>query len=102
MAYIDGSCETTYKSMADTNILTKSTIINDTCVICFEEFSTEIQIVKLQCGHGYHKQCISKWTADKNISKCPICSETLRPQRICFGDVNIANNFEDYFTERFV
>ena len=65
--------------------LTHNCVINDTCAICLEEFTQQLHVTRLQCGHGYHKQCISKWAVDKNISKCPICGEEMKPKTVHVG-----------------
>ena len=39
------------------------------CSICLE--STYPPLVKLYCGHSFHKHCISRWF-DKN-NTCPVC-----------------------------
>ncbi|KAL9297899.1 hypothetical protein ACSQ67_023795 [Phaseolus vulgaris] len=45
---------------------------NDLCIIC--QNKQEIRI--LQCGHGYHADCIRTWLHEKNV--CPLCkSESL-------------------------
>ena len=48
--------------------LEKSLIIND-CSICLEK--NENSIIKLYCGHVFHKECIESWI--KNKSNCPNC-----------------------------
>lgn len=39
------------------------------CSICLENFNNKIDIVKLQCDHYYHYDCINKW----NNNTCPEC-----------------------------
>lgn len=41
------------------------------CVICLDEDITNI--IKLKCGHSYHKICIYPWL--KSHDSCPICRE---------------------------
>jgi hypothetical protein len=36
-----------------------------------DEFEEADELGKLDCGHGFHIQCIKKWLAQKN--KCPVC-----------------------------
>lgn len=46
---------------------------NDTCMICLENMSCndeEIYCIK-NCGHSYHKNCITKWLIAFN--NCPLC-----------------------------
>ena len=41
------------------------------CAICLDEDITSI--VKLKCGHLYHKKCIYPWL--ENHNNCPTCRE---------------------------
>ena len=41
------------------------------CIICFENFKENEMILKLNCFHIFHKNCIENWL--KNYSICPIC-----------------------------
>ncbi|ESW05115.1 hypothetical protein PHAVU_011G153200 [Phaseolus vulgaris] len=49
---------------------------NDLCIICQDEYKNKQEIGILQCGHGYHADCIKTWLHEKNV--CPLCkSEAL-------------------------
>mmetsp|Transcript_9454 Transcript_9454/g.13026 ORF Transcript_9454/g.13026 Transcript_9454/m.13026 type:complete len:273 (-) Transcript_9454:165-983(-) len=44
------------------------------CCVCLEDFeadNTEQSIVKLQCNHPFHKECVVSWLKDHNT--CPVC-----------------------------
>nr|ACN31440.1 unknown [Zea mays] len=41
------------------------------CSICQEEFETNEEMGRLDCGHSYHVYCIKQWLSQKNI--CPVC-----------------------------
>ncbi|KAF8025219.1 hypothetical protein BT93_F2150 [Corymbia citriodora subsp. variegata] len=41
------------------------------CTICQEEFEEGDELGKLNCGHGYHMECIKQWLGQKN--SCPVC-----------------------------
>uniref|UniRef100_A0A0D3DHQ8 RING-type E3 ubiquitin transferase n=2 Tax=Brassica oleracea TaxID=3712 RepID=A0A0D3DHQ8_BRAOL len=48
---------------------------NSQCVICLDNLVIGAEIVKLDCGHIYDRECIVKWL---NISHyCPICKYEL-------------------------
>ncbi|XP_068465228.1 probable E3 ubiquitin-protein ligase ZFP1 [Phaseolus vulgaris] len=48
----------------------------DLCIICQDEYKNKQEIGILQCGHGYHVDCIRTWLHEKNV--CPLCkSEAL-------------------------
>ena len=42
------------------------------CNICIECFNKGNNIIKLNCSHEFHKDCIKKWLCD-NSTKCPVC-----------------------------
>jgi hypothetical protein len=42
------------------------------CNICIECFNKDDSIVKLNCSHEFHKDCIKKWLCN-NSTKCPVC-----------------------------
>lgn len=44
------------------------------CSICQEEYEEGDELGKIECGHGYHSQCIQQWLVQKN--QCPICKAT--------------------------
>ncbi|KAK1392454.1 E3 ubiquitin-protein like [Heracleum sosnowskyi] len=44
------------------------------CCICQDEYSTGDEVGELECGHGFHAECIKQWLTRKNL--CPICKTT--------------------------
>ena len=50
-------------------------ILNDDCVICFEELGKEGSVMCTPCSHVFHEDCIAKWLANGN--SCPICRRDL-------------------------
>jgi len=50
--------------------------INDTCVICLEEFTAGMQIKILPCKHGFHGECIDPWLSERS-DQCPICKQSV-------------------------
>ncbi len=48
-------------------------IVNKNCVICSKELCLKniCNIKNLECGHTFHKKCITRWT-NSNLT-CPIC-----------------------------
>ncbi|XP_062206452.1 probable E3 ubiquitin-protein ligase ZFP1 isoform X2 [Phragmites australis] len=59
-------------SMADQS--SKSSLENDACIICQEEYQVKDCIGTLDCGHRYHAECVKQWLTVKNL--CPICKTT--------------------------
>lgn len=58
-----------------TTIINFNTLDNDEkdnfdfCTICLEDEKEDL--IKLNCNHIYHKDCIAKWISSNN--SCPIC-----------------------------
>ncbi|TMW89030.1 hypothetical protein EJD97_017748 [Solanum chilense] len=50
-------------------------ILNNDCVICFEELGKEGSVMCTPCSHVFHEDCIAKWLANGN--SCPICRRDL-------------------------
>ena len=49
--------------------------INDSCVVCIEDFNNDDNVRKLVCSHIYHSECVDMWIIEKNT--CPICKKTV-------------------------
>uniref|UniRef100_A0A0E0C5S8 RING-type E3 ubiquitin transferase n=1 Tax=Oryza meridionalis TaxID=40149 RepID=A0A0E0C5S8_9ORYZ len=56
------------------NKSSESSMENDACIICQEEYQVKECIGTLDCGHRYHEDCIKQWLMVKNL--CPICKTT--------------------------
>lgn len=48
---------------------------DNNCLICLQEFTKDVKVVKLHCGHLYEKECIAKWIKDSKSLKCPTCAD---------------------------
>lgn len=60
--------------------------INDTCVICLEEFVPGTHIKILPCKHGFHGDCIDPWLSERS-DQCPICKQSVMvdpDRRVCW------------------
>ena len=44
---------------------------DEECSICLEEFTTDKKIIKLNCNHIFHTDCIKLWIENNNT--CPLC-----------------------------
>ncbi|KVD98117.1 probable E3 ubiquitin-protein ligase ZFP1, partial [Cynara cardunculus var. scolymus] len=47
---------------------------SDICAICLDGYDEYKKMARLDCGHGYHAQCIKTWLLRKNV--CPMCKAT--------------------------
>ena len=47
--------------------------INKECPICLDELSKHV--IKLNCGHFFHPNCINDWKKINNV--CPVCRERI-------------------------
>ena len=44
----------------------------DTCSICIQNYEIGHKLIKLECGHIFHADCIREWIGTKN--RCPLCN----------------------------
>ncbi|KAI7861786.1 hypothetical protein BDF14DRAFT_249435 [Spinellus fusiger] len=63
----------------------------DSCIICFESFSTAA-ISALFCRHTFHHHCLMSWV-ENGANRCPICNHTFVKSAI-IGPLFVA--FEKY------
>ena len=47
----------------------------DSCMICLEQLSQGENVIVLDCGHPFHRNCLDPWL--KIHSECPNCRRTL-------------------------
>ncbi|CAD8081554.1 unnamed protein product [Paramecium primaurelia] len=47
---------------------------NDCCTICLEDSGSPVEI-QLECGHVFHKECISEWLSREK--HCPVCKRDI-------------------------
>jgi hypothetical protein len=41
------------------------------CFFMQDDYEEDGEVGKLDCGHGFHIQCIKQWLGQKNT--CPVC-----------------------------
>mmetsp|Transcript_21817 Transcript_21817/g.40145 ORF Transcript_21817/g.40145 Transcript_21817/m.40145 type:complete len:296 (-) Transcript_21817:86-973(-) len=46
------------------------------CQICLAEINPQVRVVQLPCGHGFHRDCITRWMTQCRNS-CPLCSSQI-------------------------
>ena len=51
----------------------KNKFDNSECFICIDEFKENELLKQLNCGHVFHKECLSQWLI--NMNNCPICNK---------------------------
>ena len=51
--------------------LSTSTIFEDPCMVCMEEYLTDQKVKFLPCKHVFHELCIDNWLANAG-NKCPL------------------------------
>ena len=53
--------------------------IKDCCSICIEDYKVNDKMVRLPCGHEFHKDCIHPWLRQQveeySVPYCPICKK---------------------------
>lgn len=63
-----------------------------TCCICLCEYEKGDKLVKLQCGHAYHSDCIDSWCS--NHVRCPLCNFDLGQNNISSLESNESNELD--------
>lgn len=51
----------------------------DKCVLCQYEFKENEQLVKLNCNHTFHSDCIGDWL--RTSKECPLCKKEVKPSK---------------------
>jgi hypothetical protein len=51
---------------------------NPNCSVCWEDFKLEEPVMKLECNHCFHKDCIVPWL--ELHGTCPVCRKVLIPE----------------------
>jgi len=55
---------------------------NDKCIICQKGYDVENEVMRLNCSHLFHKECIIRWLIEND--SCPLCKE------YCFEEPDFA------------
>lgn len=69
------------RSLNRVNIDSLNTVIlrdrlqDNTCSVCLEEFKDDDILVKLNCNHIFHKECLEPWL--NNNTNCPMCRQNI-------------------------
>lgn len=45
------------------------------CLVCFDEFEPDAEVLRLSCGHVYHTECITRWL--RTTTRCPVDRQEL-------------------------
>jgi hypothetical protein len=53
-------------------IVSDSTLLQETCPICLDNFKEKEFYRTLTCSHSFHKKCIDRWF-NKDNDFCPMC-----------------------------
>jgi hypothetical protein len=61
--------------------INKEEIKDFTCAICINDYLINEEIIKFDCSHDYHKDCIRPWLIEKintqKVPQCPLCNAEL-------------------------
>jgi len=53
---------------------------NPNCSVCWEEFKLEENVLKLECNHCFHKDCLVPWL--ELHGTCPVCRKVLIQDKV--------------------
>lgn len=65
-----GTCADGDSDEAGTEVSTSS------CPVCTDDFDLQERVVRLPCGHEFHRDCVVAWL--KRHCTCPVCRRELR------------------------
>ena len=67
-----------YKDLNNNIYVNKKSPLCTTCTICLEDFTINDSVIKLNCYHLFHPNCINNWIF-KNITfrTCPTCRKII-------------------------
>lgn len=51
--------------------------LNEECSICLDYLSKDNKIIKLECDHIYHSECIKEWLLRDKDNNCPLCRNNI-------------------------
>lgn len=54
-------------------VINKIKFVNETCVICQDDYQRADNVGILNCGHAYHNDCIQAWLSRQQ--SCPLCRQ---------------------------
>ena len=72
------------------------------CDVCYNNFTTENPPFILNCGHSYHRECISKLENISGYSKCPDCRTPIVNIAKNYLATKMINNDEETITEELI
>ena len=52
-------------------------VLNEKCVICEFDFCYNDTVIKLNCDHKFHKNCLINRLSARHSSKCPTCKASI-------------------------
>jgi len=58
-------------------IILKTILKDEICSICHDKFNSENEFSVTDCGHYFHKNCLSKLFEISRKSDCPLCREEI-------------------------
>ncbi|XP_004363799.2 hypothetical protein CAOG_02960 [Capsaspora owczarzaki ATCC 30864] len=68
---VDADSQETAPPTAD-QVSLASTVCEETCVICLDDFKEGDTLRCLPCSHDFHQNCVDQWLLTKNRA-CPLC-----------------------------
>jgi hypothetical protein len=70
--YLLGECTNNVITLVENDVKKE----DDYCLICRDE-KDDKELVKLSCGHTYHKKCLVQWMKQIKKELCPMCQHEI-------------------------
>jgi len=70
------NCKRNFKIYSLKSFKLKNDLLDD-CSICLNNLLKDQKVIKLNCNHIYHKDCILNWFNKDSENGCPLCRNNI-------------------------
>jgi len=88
-----GISDTAFNDLPRAQITQEQVESNSLCSICFDGFSVNLEVLKLECNHLFHIDCIRQWL--RLHSNCPVCRSNVGSPEIITEEQEIMFTTDD-------
>ena len=61
-------------------------LVGFSCYICLDDLPHTGAVIRLRCGHHYHRRCVERWLGTRVAKDCPSCWAAVKRRRSSDGD----------------
>ena len=86
--------------LPNSDIITDKGNIHNVCAVCLDEYVYQTKVLRLDCGHEFHINCIMTWL--KHSNKCPLCNCILQIDMITGTESMECDHEEIFLVEEYL